>query len=85
MIRRIKEKLGDFAWIIWVPPAIALIWILGRVHTRLARLLIIITGVCLFTYFIKRDDPGSPQNPAALLFDNAEGIAITSAGIVYIF
>ena len=85
MIGRLKGKLGDFVWIIWVSPVIALIWMAGKAHTRLARLLIIITGVCLFTYFIKRDDPGSPQNPAALLFDNAEGIAITSAGIVYIF
>lgn len=52
--------------------------------TRLAIAWMIIAGVCLFTYFIKHDDSGSPQNPLALLFDNAEGIAIISAGLIYI-
>ena len=53
--------------------------------TRLFSSLIVVGGVCLLTYFIKCNDPESPKNFAALLFDNAEGIAIISAGAIYIF
>lgn len=52
--------------------------------TRLFKSLIVVGGVCLFTYVIKHDAYSSPPSLAALLFDNAEVIAITSAGIVFL-